>query len=76
MDFWQTVAGNNLSSILQSTLPSLCDTMSELVEEVKELRKENKILSERLDAVNEKLEMQLAEEYGYRFDKTEEEIEK
>ena len=76
MDFWQTVAGNELSSILRSTLPSLCDTMSELVKEVKDLREENKILSDRLDAVNEKLEIQLAEEYGYRFDKTEEEIEK
>ena len=76
MDFWETVAGYELSSILRSTLPTLCDTMSELVGEVKELREENKILSERLDAVNEKLEIQLAEEYGYQFDKTEEEIEK
>lgn len=76
MDFWETVAGYELSSILRSTLPTLCDTMSELVKEVKDLREENKILSERLNAVNEKLEIQLAEEYGYRFDKMEEEIEK
>lgn len=74
-DFWDTVGGHKLAGMLQYTLPKLTETLEDLTKEVQSLREENSILSQRIEKLTERVEIGLAEEYGYQFDEKEEERE-
>lgn len=74
-DFWDTVGGHNLAGLLQYTLPKLAENLEDLTKEVRSLREENSILSQRIEKLTERVEIGLVEEYGYQFDEKEEEKE-
>ena len=74
-DFWDTVGGHKLAGLLEYTLPKLVENLEDLTKEVRSLREENSVLSQRIEKLSGYTEIQLSEEYGYQFDETEEEKE-
>lgn len=51
MNFWETVKGHALADILMHNLPQIADSLQELTEEVKDLRKENAELKEAISGL-------------------------